>query len=484
MENKVALTFDDILLTPQYSKILPGEVDTKTRLTRNITLNIPIVSAAMDTVTESLTAIRMASLGGIGIIHKNLTIEKQAQEASSVKKYESFMIKNPVRANPDQKIHEVLKIMKENNISGVPIINEQNKLVGILTNRDLRFETNLNEKVGNIMTKENLITVGEDVTREKAKNLLHKYKIEKLLVIDKDYKLKGLITIKDIKKAEEFPNACKDVTGRLRVGASVGVSKQELDRIDALIKAEVDVLVVDTAHGHSKNVLDMVSYIKSKYKDVELIAGNVATSEGTMDLIEEGVDAVKVGMGPGSICTTRIISGVGVPQITAILDCVSVAKSKNIPIISDGGIKFSGDIVKAIACGADSVMIGSLFAGTDESPGELELYQGRSYKIYRGMGSEEAMRKGSRDRYMQFTQDESKLVPEGIEGRVPYRGPLSSIVQQLIGGLKSGMGYTGCKNIIELKTKTKFIQITDSSLRESHVHDVIITKEASNYRVT
>lgn len=486
MENKVtklALTFDDVLVLPAYSEILPSEVDTSTYLTKEIKLNIPLVSAAMDTVTESQTAITMARMGGIGIIHKNMSIERQAIEVETVKKSESGMIVDPKTVEPEQKIYDALKIMEKYKISGVPVVKNK-KLVGILTNRDLRFETNFNKKVEDVMTKENLVTVPPGITMEEAIKVLHEHRIEKLLVVNDNYELVGLITIKDIQKAKKYPNAAKDSLGRLRVGAAVGVGTDFLDRVDALIENDVDVVVIDTAHGNSKKVIESIKIFKKKYPEVQLIAGNIATEDGAENLIRAGVDAVKVGIGPGSICTTRVVAGIGVPQITAVIDCYKVCSKYNIPLIADGGIKFSGDIVKAIAAGADTVMIGNLFAGTEESPGETILFQGRSYKIYRGMGSLEAMKQGSKDRYFQEeVQDELKFVPEGIEGRVPYKGPLSESVYQLVGGLKAGMGYAGCKTINDLKTKAKFIQITNAGLRESHVHDVIITKEAPNYRV-
>ena len=486
MENKVtklALTFDDVLVLPGYSEVLPSEVDTSTYLTKEIKLNIPLVSAAMDTVTESQTAITMARMGGIGIIHKNMSIERQAIEVETVKKSESGMIVDPKTVEPEQKIYDALKIMEKYKISGVPVVKNK-KLVGILTNRDLRFETNFNKKVEDVMTKENLVTVPPGITMEEAIKVLHEHRIEKLLVVNDNYELVGLITIKDIQKAKKYPNAAKDSLGRLRVGAAVGVGIDFLDRVDALIENDVDVVVIDTAHGNSKKVIESIKIFKKKYPEVQLIAGNIATEDGAENLIRAGVDAVKVGIGPGSICTTRVVAGIGVPQITAVIDCYKVCSKNNIPLIADGGIKFSGDIVKAIAAGADTVMIGNLFAGTEESPGETILFQGRSYKIYRGMGSLEAMKQGSKDRYFQEeVQDELKFVPEGIEGRVPYKGPLSESVYQLVGGLKAGMGYAGCKTINDLKTKAKFIQITNAGLRESHVHDVIITKEAPNYRV-
>jgi IMP dehydrogenase len=476
------LTFDDVLLVPAYSAVLPKDVDISTQLTRTIRLNIPLVSAAMDTVTESRTAISMAQEGGIGIIHRNLSISDQAIEVDKVKKSESGMILHPITMHPDQKIYEALEIMKKYRISGVPITKD-GKLVGILTNRDLRFEKRLDEKISAVMTKDHLITVPVGTTLEASKEILHKNRIEKLLVVDEHNNLKGLITIKDIEKMRKYPNSCKDHLGRLRVGAAIGPGKDREARVEALIQAGVDVLVIDTAHGHSKDVLDAAQDIKENFPDCQLIGGNVATKEGALDLIRAGVDAVKVGVGPGSICTTRVIAGVGIPQISAIMETAEVSEKYGVPIIADGGIKFSGDITKAVAAGAHSVMIGNVFAGTDESPGEIVLYQGRSYKVYRGMGSLEAMKEGSRDRYLQGEADDAKLVPEGIEGRVPYRGALSFCIQQLIGGLKAGMGYVGAKNIQELKQKARFIRITSSGLKESHVHDVIITKEAPNYRL-
>ncbi len=483
-EFKHAYTFDDLLLVPKYSEVLPSEVDVSTRLSRNIKLNIPLVSAAMDTVTESATAITMARHGGIGIIHRNLSIERQRTEVERVKKSESGMIIDPVTVRPDQSIREVLKIMEKFRISGVPVVEEDNKLVGIITNRDLRFETNLDQKVANVMTKDNLITAKEGITLEESKRILHEHRIEKLLIVDDEGRLKGLITIKDIEKIKKYPNSCKDQLGRLRVGAAVGVGADMEERVSALVEVDVDVVVVDAAHGHSKNVIKAVERIKALFPDLEVIAGNVATREGVKALVEAGADAVKVGVGPGSICTTRIVAGVGVPQMTAIMECSEEARKYDIPIIADGGIKYSGDITKAIAGGADSVMIGSLFAGTEESPGELIIYQGRTYKLYRGMGSLEAMKEGSKDRYMCMETDNlDKLVPEGIVGRVPYRGPLADNIFQLVGGLKSGMGYLGCRTIKELQEKAEFVKITPAGLRESHVHDVIITKEAPNYRI-
>jgi IMP dehydrogenase len=477
---KEALTFDDLLLVPAESAILPRDVETSTFLTRHIPLNIPIVSAAMDTVTESRTAICMAQEGGVGIIHRNMSIERQVTEVDKVKKSESGMIVDPITIEPEQKVHEALDLMNRYRISGVPVVKNR-KLVGILTNRDLRFETNLNQPVSKVMTKEHLVTVKANISLEDSKKLLHKHRIEKLLVVDDEYNLKGLITIKDIEKIKKYPNACKDSLGRLRVGAAVGILDREA-RVEALMNAGVDVIVVDTSHGHSAGVLDAIRDIKQNFTKCELIAGNVATKEGAEALIEAGVDAVKVGVGPGSICTTRIIAGVGIPQMSAIRDAFKAATRLNIPVIADGGIKFSGDIAKALAAGAHTVMIGSLFAGTEESPGETVLYQGRSYKVYRGMGSLEAMKMGSRDRYYQDDiEDNLKLVPEGIEGRVPFRGSLSASIHQLIGGLKAGMGYVGCRTVQELRERARFVRITSAGLRESHVHDVIITKEAPNY---
>ena len=480
----MALTFDDVLLLPAASKVLPNEVDVRTRLSRNITMNIPLLSATMDTVTEAKTAISMAREGGIGIIHRNMSVERQATEVDKVKKSESGMIVDPVTMHPDQKISEVLEVMERYRISGVPIVKDRRKLVGIVTNRDLRFETNLDQKVSKVMTKKNLITASEGITLEESKVLLHKNRIEKLLVVNDKGELLGLITIKDIMKIKKYPNACKDKLGRLRVGAAVGVGPDRDRRVEALVKAGVDVIVVDSAHGHAEAVVDSVPAIKRQFPDVEVIAGNVATADGTRSLIEAGADAVKVGVGPGSICTTRVVAGVGVPQISAVMECARVARKHQVPIIADGGIKYSGDVVKALAAGADSVMIGSIFAGTDESPGETVLYQGRSYKVYRGMGSLGAMKEGSGDRYFQGdVVEEVKLVPEGIEGRVPYKGPLSSSVFQLIGGLRAGMGYVGCGNLDQLRKEAKFIRITSAGLKESHVHDVIITKEAPNYQI-
>lgn len=479
----LGLTFDDVLLIPSYSDILPKDIDISTKLTQSIELNIPLVSAAMDTVTESRTAIIMAREGGIGIIHKNISVKSQALEVEKVKKSESGMIVDPITIDPDQKLYEALEIMARYNISGVPVV-KNNKLVGILTNRDLRFETNLTQQISKVMVKDNLITAPVGTSLDDAKKLLHKNRIEKLLVVDDKGNLKGLITVKDIEKTEKYPSACKDHLGRLRVGAAIGVGDDRLERTEAIINAGADVIVIDTAHGHSKLVLEAVKELKKLFPQHDLIAGNVATPEAVNALIKVGVDAIKVGVGPGSICTTRVIAGVGIPQITAITNCRKIADKHGIALIADGGIKFSGDVTKAIASGANTVMIGSLFAGTEESPGETVLFQGRSYKVYRGMGSIEAMKKGSRDRYFQSdVTNDKKLVPEGIEGRVPHRGTLSSSIHQLVGGLRAGMGYVGCKNIDELRNTTSFIQITSSGLKESHVHNVIITKEAPNYRL-
>jgi IMP dehydrogenase len=480
---KMGFTFDDLLLIPGHSAVLPAEVDVRSRLSRNIQLNVPIVSAAMDTVTESATAITMARHGGIGFVHKNMSIERQALEVEKVKKSESGMIVDPISIEPGRKLYEVLEIMSKYRISGVPVV-KKGKLMGIITNRDLRFETNLDQPVEAVMTKENLATARPGITLEESKAILHERRIEKLLVVDDEGKLVGLITIKDIEKIKKYPYACKDELGRLRVGAALGVGADMEERAERLIVANVDVVVVDTAHGHSEGVIQAVKTLKKKFSRLEVVAGNVATAEGTRSLAEAGADAVKVGVGPGSICTTRVVAGIGVPQMTAIMDCAEEARKWGIPIVADGGIKYSGDVTKALAGGADSVMIGSLFAGTEESPGETILFQGRTYKVYRGMGSIEAMKEGSKDRYFQDeVESEKKLVPEGIVGRVPYRGPLAETVYQLVGGLRAGMGYIGSANIQELQTKPKFMQITAAGLRESHVHDVIIIKEAPNYRV-
>ncbi len=481
-EIPIGLTFDDVLLVPAHSQVLPKEVDLTTQLTRTIKLNIPLLSAAMDTVTESRAAICMAREGGLGIIHKNMSPTAQATEVDQVKKSESGMIVDPITMEPDQKIYEALKVMEKYRISGVPVT-KNGKLVGIMTNRDLRFETNVDQPISNVMTKENLVTVPPGTTLEEAKYHLHKHRIEKLLVVDDKGVLKGLITIKDIEKVRKYPSACKDDLGRLRVGAAVGVGADLDERAAALVKAGVDLLVIDTAHGHSQGVLDTIVRIRKEYPQVQLMAGNIATAAAAQALVDAGVDAIKVGIGPGSICTTRVVAGVGVPQVTAIQQVAKVARAAGIPLIADGGIKFSGDLPKAVAAGADVIMIGSLFAGTEESPGETILYQGRTYKSYRGMGSMGAMKQGSKDRYFQADEDDVKLVPEGIEGRVPYRGPLSDNIHQLIGGLRSGMGYTGCRTIKDLQQKGQFVRITNAGLRESHVHDVTITQEAPNYRM-
>ncbi|MAF34082.1 MAG: IMP dehydrogenase [Desulfobacter sp.] len=475
-------SFDDVLLIPNYSDVLPNDVNISTRLTRNLTLNIPIVSAAMDTVTEARVSISMAREGGIGFIHRNMSVKSQVKEVNKVKKSESGMIIDPVTIHPDQRAHEVLELMEQRRISGVPVIKGE-KLIGIVTNRDLRFETDLAKRVSEVMTKENLITVSEGITLQESQKLLHKHRIEKLPVVDKKGKLVGMITKKDIEKIKKYPNACKDVKGRLRVGAATGVGLDMEERTEALLKAGVDVILIDTSHGHSKNVIDAVKVLKGTFKEIDLIAGNVGTSKGAEDLMNAGVDGVKIGIGPGSICTTRMVAGAGIPQITAIMNCRSGSSKTGVPLIADGGIKYSGDVTKAIAAGAHCVMIGSLFAGTEESPGELILYQGRSYKVYRGMGSIEAMKKGSKDRYYQDeTGEGDKLVPEGIVGRVPYRGFLSANIFQLLGGLKAGMGYVGCRTLEDLRGKARFVKISPAGLRESHVHDVIITKEAPNYR--
>lgn len=478
-----AFSFDDVLLVPSYSDILPKDVSTTTWLTRNLALNIPIVSAAMDTVTESRTAISMARDGGLGFIHRNMSIENQVLEVGKVKKSESGMIIDPVTIRPNQSVQDVLRLMEEYRISGVPVT-DGDRLVGIVTNRDLRFETDLAKPVSAVMTHKNLVTVTEGINLDESKKLLHEHRIEKLLVVDKNGRLTGMITIKDIEKIKKYPNACKDGKGRLRVGGAIGVGPDMLERAEMLLKAGADVILIDTSHGHSKNVMDAVITLKHTFSKIELIAGNVATEKGAEDLIQAGVDGVKIGIGPGSICTTRIVAGAGVPQMTAIMNCKDVCNRKGVPLIADGGIKFSGDVTKAIGAGAHVVMIGGLFAGTEESPGESIFFQGRSYKVYRGMGSLEAMKKGSKDRYYQTEQEQDdKLVPEGIVGRVPYSGTLSANIFQLIGGLKAGMGYAGCKSIAELREKAMFIRISAAGLRESHVHDVIITKEAPNYRL-
>lgn len=477
---KEGLTFDDVLLLPAKSEILPNQVDVSTRLTKGINLNMPIISAGMDTVTEGRMAIAIAREGGIGVIHKNMSIEEQTMEVDKVKRSENGVIVDPFHLNPDHLIADALELVERYHISGVPITVE-GKLVGIITNRDLRFETDMYKKIGDAMTKENLITAPEGTDLKEAESILKKHKIEKLPIVDKDNNLKGLITIKDIEKAIQYPNSAKDERGRLIVGAAVSIGKDTLERVDELVKSQVDVIVIDTAHGHSMGVIDMVKKIKERYSDLQLIAGNVATGEATRELIEAGADAVKVGIGPGSICTTRVIAGIGVPQITAISDCAKVADEYDIPIIADGGIKFSGDITKAIAAGASTVMIGSLFAATDESPGETIIYQGRSYKVYRGMGSMAAMEAGSSDRY--FQEGEKKLVPEGIEGKVPFKGTLADTVYQMVGGLRSGMGYCGTPTIKDLREKGQFIKITPAGLKESHPHDISITKQPPNYSI-
>lgn len=473
------LTFDDVLLLPGKSEVLPKDTDVSTYLTRNIKLNIPLLSAGMDTVTEARMAIAMAREGGIGIIHKNMSIEKQALEVDKVKRSEHGVITDPFFLSPNNTVSDALELMERYHISGVPITDENGKLVGIITNRDIRFERDITKKIDEVMTKENLVTAKIGISMDEALEIMKKHKIEKLPLVDDNYKLAGLITIKDIEKSIEYPNSAKDSAGRLLAGAAVGVTSDMMDRVDALVKAKVDVIVIDTAHGHSKGVIESVIKIKRKYPDLQVIAGNVATAEATVDLIRAGADAVKVGIGPGSICTTRVVTGVGVPQITAIINCAKAAKVYGVPIIADGGIKYSGDITKALAAGASTVMIGSLFAGTDESPGEEILFEGRRYKEYRGMGSAVAMEAGSKDRY--FQEDVKKFVPEGVEGRVHYRGPLGDVVYQLIGGLRSGMGYVGARNIEELQEKARFIKITNASLIESHPHDIYITKEAPNY---
>ncbi|MCP4757388.1 MAG: IMP dehydrogenase [Proteobacteria bacterium] len=477
------LTYDDVLLLPEKSNVLPSDVNISSQLTRNIALQTPLVSAAMDTVTEADLAICMAQEGAIGIIHKNMSIEKQADQVGKVKRSESGMITDPITIKPDDTVSHAMSLMDKYRISGLPVT-EGKTLVGILTNRDLRFETNFTQPVSKVMTqgRDKLVTVQEGITADEAKRLFHTHRIEKLLRINENYELTGLLTIKDIEKKQKFPSATKDETGKLLVGAAVGPGSDAYDRLDALVEAKVDVLVVDTAHGHSDNVINLVKHIKQKHPDIELIAGNIATAEATEDLIRAGVDAVKIGIGPGSICTTRVISGVGVPQMTAIFDCAKVASKHEVPIIADGGVKFSGDIVKALAGGASTVMLGSMLAGTEESPGQVILFQGRRYKQYRGMGSISAMKDGSRDRYFQENQDLSKLVPEGIEGRVPFKGPVGETIFQLVGGLRSGMGYTGSKTLEDLKTNTKFIRISPAGLQESHVHDVYITEEAPNYK--
>jgi len=480
-----ALTFDDVLLVPAHSNVLPREVSLKTRLTKNISLNIPLVSAAMDTVTEARLAIAMAQEGGMGIIHKNMTADAQASMVRAVKKFESGVIKDPISVTPDTSIRDVLELTRARNISGVPVVSGED-LVGIVTSRDLRFETRHDDPVKNIMTKKDkLVTVKEGAAKEEIQSLLHKHRIEKVLVVNDEFQLRGLITVKDIQKATEYPNACKDDQGQLRVGAAVGVGEGTDERVTALVEAGVDVIVVDTAHGHSQGVLDRVAWVKKNFPDVQVIGGNIATGEAARALADAGADAVKVGIGPGSICTTRIVAGIGVPQISAVANVVAALEGTGIPAIADGGIRYSGDISKALVAGAHCVMIGSMFAGTEESPGEVELYQGRSYKSYRGMGSLGAMTNthGSSDRYFQEGSEADKLVPEGIEGRVPYKGALKPVINQLLGGVRSSMGYTGCRDMDEMRSKPSFVRVTNAGMRESHVHDVTITKEAPNYRV-
>ncbi len=478
-----ALTFDDVLLVPAHSTVLPKDVSLQTRLTRDITLNIPVISAAMDTVTEGRLAIAIAQEGGIGIVHKNMSVAAQAREIEKVKKFESGVIKEPLTVSPDQPIRDVLEITQANRISGLPVVDGE-ELVGIVTSRDMRFETRLDDPVRNIMTrKDKLVTVKEGASFDEVQSLLHQHRIEKILVVNDDFALRGLITVKDIQKSSDFPNACKDEQGRLRVGAAVGVGAGTDERVDALVKAGVDVIVVDTAHGHSQGVLDRVSWVKQTYPDIQVIGGNIATAQAALDLVKAGADGVKVGIGPGSICTTRIVAGVGVPQITAVSNVAEALKGTGVPLIADGGIRYSGDVAKSLASGAYSVMLGSMFAGTEEAPGEVELYQGRSYKSYRGMGSLGAMAKGSSDRYFQESENAvDKLVPEGIEGRVPYKGALSVIIHQMIGGIRASMGYVGCSTMEEMREKPEFVRVTSAGMRESHVHDVSITKEAPNYR--
>jgi len=487
MTIREALTFDDVLLVPAASEVLPAQVDTRTRLTKTVELGIPLISSAMDTVTEAGLAIAMAQAGGIGVIHKNLSIEEQAEHVRRVKRFESGMVVNPVTIAPDATLADALALMERHRISGIPVVEGANgrgtgRLVGILTNRDVRFADDPREKVSALMTKDNLVTVREGVKPDEAKRLLHQRRIEKILVVDDAYRCVGLITVKDIEKAQKYPNACKDERGRLRVAAATGVGEDGYARAMALIEAECDVIVVDTAHGHSRGVLDAITRIKKKSNYTQVAAGNVATADGARALIDAGADCVKVGIGPGSICTTRIVAGVGVPQLTAIMDAVDAARKANIPVIADGGIKYSGDLAKAIAAGADVAMVGSLLAGTEEAPGEVFLYQGRSYKGYRGMGSMGAMARGSADRYFQAeVSDTLKLVPEGVEGQVPYKGPVSNVVHQIIGGLRAAMGYTGCKDIADFHKKAQFVRITGAGLRESHVHDIVVTREAPNY---
>ncbi len=478
------LTFDDVLLIPARSSVLPRDVSTVTRLTRNIEINIPLISAAMDTVTEARLAIALAQEGGLGIIHKNMSAAEQAEHVRRVKKHESGVIKDPITVTPETSIRDVLKITRDHSISGVPVVSEDGRLVGIVTSRDLRFEQNLDQSVANIMTgKEQLVTVQEGAGRDEVEALLHKHRIEKVLVVNGDFELRGMITVKDIQKSTDFPNACKDASGQLRVGAAVSTGGDTEERVEALVAAGVDVIVVDTAHGHSKGVLDRVAWVKSRFPQVDVVGGNIGTAQAALELVEAGADAVKVGIGPGSICTTRIVAGVGVPQITAISNVAEALKGSDVPLIADGGVRFSGDFAKAMAAGAHSVMVGSMLAGTEEAPGEVELFQGRSYKSYRGMGSLGAMQQGSSDRYFQGGTAAEKLVPEGIEGRVPYKGSLVAIVHQMVGGLRSAMGYVGAKDIETMRRLPQFVRITNAGMRESHVHDVSITKESPNYRV-
>ena len=479
-----ALTFDDVSLVPAYSRVLPGEVNLTTRLTRDINLNAPLISAAMDTVTEARLAIAMAQEGGIGVVHKNMTLEQQAEQVQIVKKYEAGVIKDPITVNPNTTIREVLDLTHRHNISGVPVV-DGDELVGIVTSRDMRFEKRLDDPVRNIMTgKHNLITVRENASQDEVLDLLHKHRIEKVLVINEQFELRGLITVKDIQKSTDYPNAAKDSQERLLVAAAVGVAGDTEQRVNALVESNVDIIVVDTAHGHTRGVMERVRWVKAQFPDIQVIGGNVTTAEGALALVEAGVDGVKVGQGPGSICTTRMVAGVGVPQVTAVANVAAALKETGVPLIADGGIRFSGDFAKAIAAGAWTVMIGGLFAGTEEAPGEVELYQGRSYKSYRGMGSLGAMQEGSRDRYFQHDVSAEKLIPEGIEGRVPYKGTLSGVIHQLLGGLRSSMGYMGCGTIEKFRSESRFVRITNAGVRESHAHDVQITKEAPNYKMS
>lgn len=478
-----ALTFDDVLLRPAHSQVLPAQANTQTTLTRGIDLQIPLISAAMDTVTGSPMAIALAQLGGMGVIHRNMPIEDQSDEVRRVKRFESGMVVNPVTVRPDQRLRDARSLMELHGISGFPVVDGHGRLVGILTNRDVRFANNPEQPIADLMTKEDLVTVGPEIEQDEARRLLHKHRIEKLLVVDKDYHCIGLVTVRDIERAQLHPAACKDETGRLRVAAASGTGDDGIERAEALIEAETDILVIDTAHGHSQRVLDAVRSVRRMSNEVRIIAGNIATGDAAEALIDAGVDAIKIGIGPGSICTTRVVAGVGVPQLTAVMECSKVARSKGVPVIADGGIRASGDLAKAIAAGADCAMLGSMFAGTDEAPGEVVLYQGRSYKAYRGMGSLGAMARGSADRYFQEeVRDDLKLVPEGVEGQVPYRGPVASVIHQLVGGLKAAMGYTGCATIADLQTKAQFLRVTAAGVRESHVHDVTVTREPPNYR--